>query len=484
MSSINQNMQIEPDNQIAMIQEIISIYLKKKGSLPQCAHQMEEPEQLSFQQFFGRDPQNYDYLMGLIAYGAYFSDWENRYGVERLNHQQLSDIGVDPRLLSDKATGFEAHICRMNDLYIISFAGSNELIDFYADIRQGIGCFEPQYFQAVNLTNVLFNASKGNMICVGHSLGGGLATFASLASQTPCIGYTPAGIAKNTLRQIGMDYQEAKKMAENGLSRFYVVRYDWLDLLQSLSPFPSALGSRILLDYYDDRKSWRDWLPHRIVTRNFIAHTMPKILKMMCHFAPWSNYQKVVNDDFDKQLEEFSCNVSSSHDHYTECWQNCCENSIRQGNITEFSRLVAISNKTAQFDELVSYTVRSTDPEFMQILLNSFYAKEIKKTHLADNRSYLHLAAQSGRLEQSKVLLQSGFAVNVVDDFGNTPLHDALGSHALSVAEYLLNKGADWRVKNHRGYNCRDVLKNHMVKADWLSSQGRIIRERLMAKMS
>ncbi len=44
--------------------------------------------------------------------------------------------------------------------------------------------------------NVLFNAVNGNTICTGHSLGGGLASIAALASQSPCIAFSPAGLAK------------------------------------------------------------------------------------------------------------------------------------------------------------------------------------------------------------------------------------------------------------------------------------------------
>lgn len=483
MPHINSSIQIQSANEISLIRESINIYQKKNNSFALCSKAAKWSDDLSPEKLFGRQSQSYDYLIGLIASGVYFKDWETMHGVERLNHTQLHEIGIDSILLRDTSTGFEANICRFNELYIICFAGSDELVDFYADIRQGLGYYEPQYFQAVNLTNILYKVSKGNMICVGHSLGGGLATFAALASNTPCIAFSSAGVAKNTIQRIGMDYEKAKQIANDGLVRFYVVRYDWLDLLQSLKPFPPALGNKIILDYYNEGKTWRDWLPHRLLTRNFIAHGMPKILKMMCHFTPWENDSRVVNDDIEVQLEQFSYGLSFFHDDQTDCWQGCCENSIKQGNIAGFTNLISVGNKPVHLDKLVGYSVRSTDPEFMKVLLASSYASDIKKVHLGNERTFLHLAAQSGRLEQTAILLAEGCEINAVDSTGNTPLHDALGCYALLVAEFLLAQGADWRIKNHQGYDCLDVLENHMVKADYLSPQGRLLREKLTLMM-
>lgn len=483
MPHVNKSTQIQSANEMALIRESLNLYKKKNSSFALCPKAAKWPDKLSPEQFLGRQSQSIDYLIGLIANGIYFKDWHHMHGVERLNHTQLQEIGIDSSLLRDTSTGFEANICRFNDLYIICFAGSDELVDFYADIRQGLGYYEPQYFQAVNLTNILYKASEGNMICVGHSLGGGLATFAALASNTPCIAFSSAGVARNTIQRIGMDYETAKQVANDGLVRFYVVRYDWLDLLQTLKPFPPALGNKIILDYYEEGRTWRDWLPDRLLTRNFIAHGMPKILKMMCHFAPWANDYRVINDDIEAQLEQFSDGLSFFHDQQADCWQDGCENSIKQGNIVEFTNLISIANKPAHLDKLVGYSVRSTDPEFMKILLASSYASEIKKIHLDNERTFLHLTAQSGRLEQTAILLTEGYEINAIDSNGNTPLHNALGSYALLVAEFLLSQGADWRVKNHQGHDCRDVLENHMLKADKLSSQGKLLREKLKVMM-
>ncbi|MEX6224021.1 ankyrin repeat domain-containing protein [Providencia hangzhouensis] len=79
------------------------------------------------------------------------------------------------------------------------------------------------------------------------------------------------------------------------------------------------------------------------------------------------------------------------------------------------------------------------------------YGQLIKSMQSKEQKSILHLAAQNGQVMQSQILLKNGVTVNIRDSLGNTPLHDAVNSHALEVAELLLASGADWRVKNNQG---------------------------------
>lgn len=120
----------------------------------------------------------------------------------------------------------------------------------------------------------------------------------------------------------------------------------------------------------------------------------------------------------------------------------------------------------------------------MQLLIESPYGQTIKNIQSVQQKSILHLAAQSGRIAQSQILLKNGSMVNLKDNLGNTPLHDALNSHALAVAELLLVNGADWRMKNNQGYDCRDVLDNHILKLDTLTQEGKMMREKIIGMMN
>lgn len=79
--------------------------------------------------------------------------------------------------------------------------------------------------------------------------------------------------------------------------------------------------------------------------------------------------------------------------------------------------------------------------------------------------------------------MKNGLTVNIKDSLGNTPLHDALNSHALDVATLLLENGADWRIKNNKGLDCKDILGNHIIKPDLLTHEGKQMREKVLQMM-
>ncbi|BBG59450.1 ankyrin repeat domain-containing protein [Providencia rustigianii] len=469
-------------DELSLIQEGLNLYIQNPFTETFCSVGDKWSPNITKEDFLGSDAQNKDYLLALLSRGAYYSRWQEIHGIEKLNTEQINQLGITAELLSDNFTGFQANICRFNNLYILCFAGTNDIVDFYANIRQGLGYYEPQYFQAVGLTNILYKAVQGNIICTGHSLGGGLASIAGLASQSPCISFSPAGLAQSTVQKIGMDYYLAKKMADNGLMRFYTVQYDWLDALQNTLPIPPALGNRIKMAY-SEQSSWKDWLPHRLLTRSFIAHTMVKITRMMCKYKPWNNWNAITGE-FDKQVDIMLTEFPTIEEQKIINWQESCKNAIKQGNINEFSTLLSMNNKQCNIDSLAMQSVRSVNSQFIKVLLKSSYGKGIQNMKLAQQKSILHIAAQSGQVAQSEILLHSGIMVNVKDSLGNTPLHDALNSHALEVAELLLSKGADWRMKNNQGDNCRDILSHHMIKETSLTDEGRASRGKIYQMMS
>ena len=63
----------------------------------------------------------------------------------------------------------------------------------------------------------------------------------------------------------------------------------------------------------------------------------------------------------------------------------------------------------------------------------------------------LHAAAQFGRLDVVKKLLELGASVNAVNMEGNTPLHEATLSHNTKATQVLLEFGADANIANNAG---------------------------------
>lgn len=467
---------------LSLAREGLDIYLQNRSLDISLCEREHWPKNTVKEHFFGQDAQKKDFVLAMLSYGAYHTDWQQMLGVERLNTTQLNALGIDAELLGDVTSGFQANICRYNDLYILCFAGSNDIVDFYANIRQGLGQYEPQYYQSVGLTNILFNAVRGNLICTGHSLGGGLASIAALASHSPAVVFSPAGLARNTVNKIGLDYDVAERMANEGLIRFYTVQYDWLDSLQNTLPIPSALGTRIKMAY-SEQSSWKNWLPHRLLTRSFIAHTMVKIIKVMCKHKPWNNWNAITGE-YDKAVELPLKVFPIIEEQQKINWQESCKSAIKKGNVVEFSNLLECHNKACDLDFLANQSARAMNGQFMQILLDSQYGQAIKNTQLIQQKSILHLAAQSGRVMQSKILLDNGLMVDIKDNLGNTPLHDALNSHALDVAELLLVNGADWRAKNNQGLDCKDIINNHIIKYDALTQEGKKMREKIIHMMN
>lgn len=469
-------------DELSFVEEGLNLYQQNTFLDSSCSFRDKWPKNVTKEEFLGRDAQNKDYLLALLSQGAYHRNWRDIQGIEKLSASKINELGIDAELLNNEFTGFQSNICCFNGLYIICFAGTNDIVDFYANIRQGLGYYEPQFFQAVGLTNILYRAVKGNIICTGHSLGGGLASIAGLASQSPCISFSPSGLAQNTVHKIGMDYNIAKQQADEGLIRFYTVQYDWLDAFQNTLPIPSALGNRIKMAY-SEHNSWKDWLPHRLLTRSFIAHSMFKIIRMMCKHKPWNNWNAITGE-FDKTADSMLNEFPNVELKQSFNWQESCKNSIKKENISEFKALLSMKNKHCDIDKLAMQSVRAGNSQFIKVLLESPYGQGIKKMQLAQQKTVLHLAAQSGRVAQSEILLSNGLMVNVRDNLGNTPLHDALNSHSLDVAELLLSNGADWRMENNQGYSCRDILDNHMIKAESLTNESRAMREKVYKLMN
>ncbi len=56
--------------------------------------------------------------------------------------------------------------------------------------------------------------------------------------------------------------------------------------------------------------------------------------------------------------------------------------------------------------------------------------------------SVLHSCAASGCIPAVDVLVKAGLSVNVVNDNGNTPLHDSCNLNQVAVSASFLNHGA------------------------------------------
>ena len=163
-------------------------------------------------------------------------------GWTRATDAQLAQYGIsdaDLRPTGDD-TGFRAElfipdpaVFGPNATPVLQFEGTNfgDLQDVNADVAQAMGNDEAFYNQAIDIATRVNQHSGGNVIFSGHSLGGGLATAASLATGAPAIVSNPAGVHPDTvadaLADRGLDFADA-----DGNITTYAVDGDLLTELQ------------------------------------------------------------------------------------------------------------------------------------------------------------------------------------------------------------------------------------------------------------
>ena len=106
-------------------------------------------------------------------------------------------------VLDDQNTGFRAIALRSNapndDRVIVAYAGSREFADWEANIGQGLGLPTDQYDQAADFAAKWQDLEGSNVILTGHSLGGGLASYAAIKTGLHATGVNSAPLALNHL---------------------------------------------------------------------------------------------------------------------------------------------------------------------------------------------------------------------------------------------------------------------------------------------
>ena len=109
--------------------------------------------------------------------------------------------------------GFYADIYRKGNEYVLAFRGteSSDLEDLATDAGQALGStvLSSQYYKAKDIIVAMQkDCPKCSISITGHSLGGGLASVAGLASGLPTYTFNAAGINLNTIKDIKDNSQD------------------------------------------------------------------------------------------------------------------------------------------------------------------------------------------------------------------------------------------------------------------------------------
>ena len=174
------------------------------------------------------------------------------------SNKVVSIPDLAPSMLRDEQSGFDAAIYR-NDQgqYVVAFRGTDQWFgpegaDIKANGGQALGLTTEQYEQAKFLARSAVRAfGRGNVIFTGHSLGGGLASAAMLATGVPGVTFNAAGLSDNTLRSLNPGKTPnaiREELAGSGQIRRYNVEGELLTGLQQGAMLaPDAVGHELRL---------------------------------------------------------------------------------------------------------------------------------------------------------------------------------------------------------------------------------------------
>jgi hypothetical protein len=231
--------------------------------------------------FFDQLQSRKEVRYALAGRGAYSPQQDMpKFGLKRLDNTDLFKLGVpfDIRTLLGPADqngvpGFSAALYQDflagEDQYVLAFGGTDDVWagewdDWRNNVEQALGRYAPQYATAMRIADALVNATPGipagHLVTTGHSLGGGLASAASVVSGIHAYTYNAAGLSESTLyardaieNPIPDGMGGYTELYAGSLGRYdfdtlyidaYYSRWDVLSQVQDLTPIPNAIGYR------------------------------------------------------------------------------------------------------------------------------------------------------------------------------------------------------------------------------------------------
>ena len=168
--------------------------------------------------------------------------------------EEIAALGLDPTDFGPDSSP-QAYLVRTPDGgYVVAFQGSVEGEDWVTNGRQAFGHDDPQYQRAMELAVEVNEASGGNVTFTGHSLGGGFAAAAAMATGQPAVTFDASGVHDNTaaaaaeMRGDGSTAASVQAEASQGQMRSYRMETDGLTNVQEATGLPDAPGTPITLE--------------------------------------------------------------------------------------------------------------------------------------------------------------------------------------------------------------------------------------------
>ncbi len=145
--------------------------------------------------------------------------------------------------VQDKSNGFRAIALRPVDpndkRVIVAFAGSDEGRDWFDNVAQGAGFKPSQYRDAVNFANKWKGIAGNDVTLTGHSLGGGLASYASVKTGLKA---TAINSAPLSIPNLGLDPRVIGRVTQ------YYVPGEVLSVENAANPVDFRVGNSIAVE--------------------------------------------------------------------------------------------------------------------------------------------------------------------------------------------------------------------------------------------
>ncbi|UYB53641.1 DUF2974 domain-containing protein [Xanthomonas sp. AM6] len=213
-------------------------------------------------------------------------------GWTRLDDAAVQRAGIDPGMLHDAKSGFDAAFYRNGQgNVVLGFCGTDEGKDWKHNIGQGLGFADAQYAAAIQLGSQARQAFGQDLMISGHSLGGGLAAASAMVNDVPAVTFNAAGVNDRTLEREGLDASAAKAYAAEGLIRGYHVKNELLTHLQEDSiplkwAMPDAAGHQIQLPDPDPLSFGQRLVPGKMFLHRLDLHGIDSVIKAQALQSP------------------------------------------------------------------------------------------------------------------------------------------------------------------------------------------------------
>lgn len=138
----------------------------------------------------------------LLADDVYRAEPTPPEGYRVASAEELDKLGITPEMLEQPGSSFRARVYATDEggetQYVVSFRGSQTGEDWRNNAEQALGLNSESYAKALEIGRSIARSDE-SVTFTGHSLGGGLASAAAIASGREADTFNASGLSQNTI---------------------------------------------------------------------------------------------------------------------------------------------------------------------------------------------------------------------------------------------------------------------------------------------